>query len=419
MVNGGFEENENSHWDKWFTGDIPAQNMRANTNVFYGGKASMEIRLQNHGNNSSIAQFNQYGIPTASIPVQEGGFYSMGCFFKSGGMSQPSEHWLEWSSTKTADNTNNRPNLPWPDYFTPHFKVGTGASSWLYANRTFFVPTGFPNLEIRHRYTINSPGSGSVFLDNVFLRQLPSPLDARWTNLVSFGSTWRYATSKPASNWFTMGFNDAGWPVARAKFGAGVATNVSTVLPQRQPNYFFRRTFVLAEPAFQELLLAAVCTDDYGGINYPLELYLNGQAVPATAIEVTTGVGNEIRYFDLTPFIDFLHAGTNTIAVALGNAFAVDWDNIAFDIALRSTPSIAAAARISSVERRSDGVLLGLAMPPATIWHLESCDQLSATNWQAFDTFTNATIRSVLDTGQGGRRPPASIPLRFYRLSPF
>jgi hypothetical protein len=421
LANGTFEENDNSHWDKWFTGDIPAQNMTGATNQFYAGRASMEIRLQNHGNNSSISQFNQYGIPTASLPVAEGAFYSMGGFFKSGGISQPSEHWLEWSSTKTAFNTNSRPSLPWPYYFTPHFKADVSASPWTYVDRAFVLPLGFPNLEVRHRFTINSPGSGSVFLDNLFLRKLPAIADSRWVPLVPFGSNWRYVTSKPSSDWFTAEFNDSPWSLGQAKFGAGAATNVVTPLPQRQPNYYFRRTFVLTNSALEELLLAATCTDDYGGVNYPLDLYLNGRRIPASAIEITTGQGNETRYFDLVPFIDFLHPGTNVIAAAIGNAVASDFDDIAFDLALKGIITTNSVARISSVQRRADGVLLQSDTPAATIWRLQSSDQLSATNWQTFETFTNTTSsqRSTLDTGQAGRRPPSATQLRFYRLAPY
>src|SRR5947207_6082276 len=236
--------------------------MIASTNVAYQGKQSMQITLLNKGNDGSISQYGQYGTPDAYLPVTPGQLYSFGCFFKSGGITQPSEHWLEWSSTKTGDNTNNRPSLPWPDYFTPHFIVGTAPSAWAYANRVFFLPAGFPNLEIRHRFTISSPGSGSIFLDNVFLRQLPAPADAKWLDLLSFGSLWRYSTNRPPTNWFATSFNDASWPQARAKFGAGATSNIVTSLPQQKANYYFRRGFNLTNAEVGELLLAATCTDD-------------------------------------------------------------------------------------------------------------------------------------------------------------
>lgn len=32
---------------------------------------------------------------------------------------------LKWTSSKTADNTKNRPALPYPNYFTPYCSIGT------------------------------------------------------------------------------------------------------------------------------------------------------------------------------------------------------------------------------------------------------------------------------------------------------
>ena len=115
------------------------------------------------------------------MPVTPGKLYSFGGFFKSRGISQPSEHWLEWYSTKTGEDTNNRPARPYPLYFTPHFVIGTGATEWTYANRTFVLPAGFPNVELTHRYSIVAPGSGSICLDDIFFRELPSPNATNWS----------------------------------------------------------------------------------------------------------------------------------------------------------------------------------------------------------------------------------------------
>src|SRR5690606_27551865 len=121
LANSSFEENSESHWDKWFTGDIDWTNMISSTNVFHHGRKSLEVRLRNSGNNGSVSQNGQYGTPTSGFAVTPGKLYSFGGFFKSGGISQPTEHWFEWSSTKTAQNTNDRPARPFPNYFTPHF----------------------------------------------------------------------------------------------------------------------------------------------------------------------------------------------------------------------------------------------------------------------------------------------------------
>src|SRR5439155_9029964 len=228
-------------------------------------------------------------------------------------------------------------------------------------------------------------------------------------------------TNRPAANWFATSFNDASWPQARAKFGAGATSNIVTSLPQQKANYYFRRAFNVTNTDLAELLLAATCTDDYGGINYPLQVYLNGRAIPATAVELGTGTGNEVRYFDLTPFSDFVHTGSNTIALAIGNAYAPDWDNIAFDVALKTILAKSSLARISSIDKQSSAIRLGIDTPIGTVWNLESADRLGSTDWQTFETFTNTVsgTRYTLDTGQGGRSPPSSTALRFYRLTPF
>jgi len=387
IVNGGFEENDNSHWDKWFTGDIDWTNMIGNTNIVYQGRQSMEIQLLNMGSGGSISQFDQYGIPDSVIPVTPGGLYSFGGFFYTTGISEPSQHWLEWSSTPTSTDTNARPSPPFPFYFTPYFNAGTGPAGWLYANRTFILPAGFPNLELAHRYSINAPGSGSVFLDNVFLRPLPAPNDPQWVEAVPFGSTWRYATAPPATNWYATDFNDTAWPQGKAKLGCGSGpTNLVTPLPPFQPAYYFRRGFVLANTNVEELLLSANCTDNGNGPS--LQIWLNGQPIPATDIDPVSDQGNETLYYDLTPFIGNLRTGTNVMAVILNNAFQ-SWDDVAFDLDLKAMPGPVETVKpaIVSIQRESASVTLGVETPPNTIWNLQSSDRLGAP-WQLVTTFT-------------------------------
>ena len=261
VANSGFEENDNSHWDKWFTGEIDWTNMVASTNAAYQGAKSMEITLINQGNNGSISQYGQYGTPEACLPVTPGRLYSFGCFLKSSGISQPSEHWLEWTSTKTGEDTNERPARPWPQYFTPHFVIGTNASEWTYVNRAFVMPAGFPNIELEHRYTIAAPGSGSISIDNVFFRSLPSPEATNWIELLPFGSVWRYSVEAPPTNWFATDFDDSGWRIGLGKFGAGSGpTNIITPLTPQKAAYCFRGAFVLPALPCEELLLSATCT---------------------------------------------------------------------------------------------------------------------------------------------------------------
>ncbi len=426
IVNGGFEENDNSHWDKWFTGDINWTNMIGNTNatVPYQGRQAMEIRIQstNQADDSSISQFDQYGIPDSTTFVTPGTLYSFGGFLRSGGISQPSEHWFEWASTLTAVNTNARPALPFPNYFTPHFVLGTNATAWTYANRTFILPAGFPNLELRHRYTINAPGSGSIFLDNVFLRPLPDPSGAGWTEIVPFGARWRYSfITPPPSGWYSPGYSDALWLEAPAKFGAGSGpTNIATLIPGFQPAYYFRRNFTVVNTNLEEFLLSATCTDNGSGPS--LEIYLNGRQIPGTDIDPVSLQGNQKLYYDLAPFIDWLQPGTNLVAVVLHNTYS-SWDDVAFDLDLKVLPAAVTnvPVRIASVRSDATGVTLGIQTPVNSIWMLQSADSPGrAANWQLVDTFTNLTGTNVVirDHGQNGRLAPASVKARFYRVVP-
>lgn len=419
LANAGFEENDNSRWDKWYTGQIEMTNMLGSASVVHNGQQSMEIRLQNKDDNSSISQFNQYGIPDSSVAVRPGDFYSFGGFFKSGGVSQPSEQWLEWSSTKTANNTNDRPSLPWPNYFTPHFQIGRSATDWVYANRVFTMPPGFPNIELRHRYTIDAPGSGSIYIDDVFFRSLPKPNSSQWTTLVPFNGEWRYWSESPPANWYREDFNDSAWPIGIAKFGAGDGPDeVITRLPKWQTRYSFRQTFWCDDTDIGELLLAATCTDDYGGLILPLRVYLNGVELISSGIETVTGQGNEVRYFDLHPFVHLLRPGFNTIAVMVRNTWAASWDDVAFDVSLRAIPRNASGTGLKMTRIDATGVHLSVQTPAGSQWKLQCCDQLGG-GWQTIETFLATGLPQIfVDVGQGGL-PPAASATRFYRLVPY
>jgi hypothetical protein len=412
VANGGFEENDNSHWDKWFTDSVLQTNMLGSTTA-YQGQQSMRIKLSNSASSSTIGQFTQYGIPEASIRVTGGACYSFGGWLKSGGITRPSEQWWEWTSDKDA-NTNNRPLLPWPDSFTPHFAISTNATAWVYANRVFFMPAGFPSIQFRHRYAVATPASGSIYLDNAFFRALPQLASTSWSNLISFGATWSYSTNTPPAGWFKPDFDDSAWPRGAAKFGAGSGPrNIVTRIASRKPAYYFRRPFLVSFPEAQELLLEATCTDSYGGNVYPLRIFLNGTEALTSGIEAVTGQGNELRYYDLHPFTPLLKEGTNWICVILQNTWAVDFDDVAFDIGLKAIPYRGASAQLHFLKTAPD-VLLGCTTPPATIWKLQSCDALIGMPWQVLDIFTNSSGSNhmVLDEAVFGGT-------RFYRLVPF
>lgn len=427
VKNSGFEENSDSHWDKWFTGELDWTNMVAVTEPHRGAK-SMKVTLNNTGSGGSIAQNGQYGTPDSYIPVTAGTLYSFGGFFRSAGLSEPTEHWIEWSSAVTGENTNARPSRPYPSYFTPRFKPGTAPTDWTYANRTFVIPAGFPNIELTHWFTAAAPASGSIYLDDVFFRALP-PLDSpNWTTLIPFGSTWKYSFSLPALNWFFEHFNDALWPTGIAKFGAGSGPQgIVTYLPPASAAYRFRRTFILPQQPCEELLLAATCTDE----GLPLEIWLNGTKLLTTGIESTTGQGNSVQYFDLAPFLHLLKPGVNTIAVQLNNTAQDGWDDVAFDISLRTITRTAQPIAMNVLQGSPSNpgatagvgnptqIGLNITIPPNTIWRVESADNIGGP-WQLVDIVSNTQASPVYlpDIGQNGRAPTANTAMRFYRLRP-
>jgi hypothetical protein len=417
VANAGFERDDNCRWDKWSGDTVGLTNMSVSTNIAYQGERSMRISLVNQPSGSSVAQNNQYGIPSSSITVTPGAFYSFGAYFKSTGISSRSEHWLEWSSTKTGLDTNERPVLPDPFYYTPHFVAGPAPVDWTYVNRTFQLPAGFPNVELLHRYTMQGFGSGCLYLDNVSFRQIPNPAAAGWTTLVPFGAAWRYSTNTPPANWFARNFDSTTWPTGTAKFGAGSGpTNIVTHLPQFLPNYYFRKQFTLASTNLEELVLSATCTDVDVTRFYPLGLFLNGQAVPAT-IDTVTMQGNEVRYFDLAPYLSLLRLGTNTIAVQLGNTWS-DYDDVAFDISLKTMVYYPNSPHLS-LDYSTSMPSLGATAAPGTVWQLESCDDLGPGNWQPVQTFTNSSGITHLNPGQDGRVTNSAASAQFYRLTPY
>jgi hypothetical protein len=422
IANACFEENDNSHWDKWYTGEIDWTNMIGSTNCFQG-KQSMKIDLRNYPSYGSIKQYNQYGIPDASIQVTPGKLYSYGAWFKSGGLNVKSEHWMEWSSPPDGYNTNSRPGLPWPNYFTPHFVVGTTQSGWAYANRTFILPAGFSNVELRHRYEVTANVTGPFYIDNVSFRPLPATNDTRWVSWIPMSSRWKYLTTAAPANWYATNFNDLFWIEGQAKFGCGGGPiNVITPLPQKQPSYYFRQKFVVANTNMEELLLTARCSDFVGGVGTPMRIYINSLEVPATAIEPGLD-GNTDQFYDLTPFLSWIRLGTNQLGIVLNNTWQPDWDNVAFDVSLRAMPSSLPApanASFTSVQPSANSVTLNIDCPQGSAWRVEFNDTFGIGSWSTLTDVTNQNGGpvTITDNGALGRSAPRLPGSRFYRLQP-
>jgi hypothetical protein len=196
--------------------------------------------------------------------------------------------------------------------------------------------------------------------------------------------------------------------VGQAKFGAGGGPlNVTTPLPISKPAYYFRKRFTINSPP-EEFLLSATCTDAYGGVVYPLRVFLNGAELKTSGIEAVTGQGNEVRHYDLHPFIPLLNTGANTIAVILNNAVTAGWDDIAFDLSLKTIPARTVATGLT-ITRQPSGIVLQ-ASTPRGIWKVESCDAPALNTWRLLQVFTN-TIHTLT--------VPNQKPSCFFRLTPY
>ena len=420
IANGGFEENDESHWDKWFTGELSWTNIVGSTSEAHGGRKATEITLLNNGDNGSISQYGQYGTPDAYLPVTNGVLYSFGGFLKSAGINHPSEHWLEWGSAPTGEDPGPRPPRPWPYYFTPHLLLGTNTSDWTYFNRTFLMPPGFPNVEIGHRYSIASPGTGRFYLDDLFFRSLPSAQASAWVELIPFGASWRFLTDLPPAGWFKTTFDDKNWPSGFAKFGTGGGpTNVVTSLPAKKAAYYFRKTFVVPRFPCQDLLLSATCTE---GSEKDLEIYLNDIPITTSGINAVSGQGNRVEYYDLTPFVDRLRPGTNTLAAVLNNVWQPSWDDAAFDLRLQTIPDPSQHSELFQIQPEYDSagrvsvVKLRITLEPDTLWRVETSDSLNTSGWQLLQNIStnrpgDVWVRDTAPTGDGRTS-------RFYRLRP-
>jgi hypothetical protein len=423
--NSGFEQDDDSHWDKWFSGGIPWTDMRASKIEAQAGERSMEIIIDSQAPHGSISQYAHYGIPESYLRVHPGRLYSFGGFFKSGGLSGPSRHWWEWVSSRSGEFPEDRPFPPWPYYFTPHWQPGANPTEWTYANRAFIMPQHFPSVEIRHRFAAEKPIDGAIYIDNVFFRELPHPKSGQWETWIDLGSQWRFLTNSPPRDWFEPDFDDSNWQLGQAKFGAGWGPkNIKTQLPQRHSSYYFRRTFFLEGNRYQELLLSGTSTDSLDGRFYPMEVYLNGAHLVTSGIEAVDGAGNTMKYYDLTPFLDLVRPGTNTLAIKLNNGWNDDWDNIAFDVRLQAVPSDLpqALARFTKIQvEEDDSVSLRMAGLPGSIWRLESSDTPPPhPDWQLIRRVVfSATAEAVVsDAGQNNRPHPGTAQRRFYRLIP-
>lgn len=354
--NSAMELDGDHSWDKWYTGDIPWEDMTRTTTQAYQGTASMRIHLANQGENMSISQWNQYGVPDAHLPVTPGQLYSLGAFIRTH-LNQASQQFIEWTSSYNRyrhDPTNDPIPLPeYPNYFSTIVNAPAGESGWWYTNRTFIVQEGVTAIAPRHRYYLDSASTatGDVYLDNVFLRAVGSEAGDALT-LLPFESTWRYLEGTPPAGWYAADFDDSAWASGQAKFGVGSGPqNVNTTLPSYKDRFFFRTTFNFDTDLSEWVAYALATTGPNGGAGIK-DIYINGQYLPIQDPGLSGGQGNDVRHLDLSPFIHLLLPGENVVAIKLENEYKInDWDDVAFDFQLKGV--VAQAPGLQAVKSAS------------------------------------------------------------------
>ncbi|MBC8136229.1 MAG: glycoside hydrolase family 2 [Fibrella sp.] len=115
------------------------------------------------------------------------------------------------------------------------------------------------------------------------------------------GIVWKYTNEKPADDWFSAGFDDAGWKTGAAPFGndaGNIRTNWKT------NDIWIRRTFTSPDTIPTKLTLRVVHDED-------AEIYING--VLAATVTGYTGDYKEVAMSDAARAT--LKAGQNTLAV--------------------------------------------------------------------------------------------------------
>jgi len=185
--------------------------------------------------------------------------------------------------------------------------------------------------------------------------------------LVAPGSSWKYndSGSNLGTAWRALAYNDASWSAGLAQLGYGDGDE-STVLSygsnssNKRITYYFRRSFIVANPASIAALTVRFVRDD-GCV-----VYLNGTEVvrsnmPSGTVTYTTRATSAISGTDESAWqqaaIDpsLLLAGTNVIAVELHQQSPTSSD-ISFDLELKATEAQAPAPIVSLTSPANHGV---------------------------------------------------------------
>lgn len=168
------------------------------------------------------------------------------------------------------------------------------------------------------------------------------------TNVVSFGSTWKYLDngSNQGTAWHSVSFADGAWASGNAPLGYGDGDEATVVSygPNAKAKYtttYFRKAFTVADTTLFRNYVLGLKRDD-GAV-----VYLNGVEIfrsnltagtvsyTTKALTDATDDGNTIQYKTLS--LKQVKSGLNTLAVEVHQRTATG-DDLSFDCQLQGIP---------------------------------------------------------------------------------
>lgn len=186
--------------------------------------------------------------------------------------------------------------------------------------------------------------------------------------LIAAGSVWKYLDNgtDQGTAWIAPAFNDSTWANGPAQLGYGDGDEATIVsfgpnAANKYPTTYFRRTFVVSNPAAVQQLIVSVLRDD-GAITYINGVEVSRLSMPADPVNYLTYATTANEYpFESTNIISptMLVAGTNVIAceVHQGNAGSSD---MSFDLQLLAIEAISGnQPPIVSLTAPATGLLVG------------------------------------------------------------
>ncbi|MCI5059014.1 MAG: metallophosphoesterase family protein, partial [Flavobacteriales bacterium] len=155
------------------------------------------------------------------------------------------------------------------------------------------------------------------------------------TNLVSFGSSWKYMDdgSDQGTAWQSMSFNDSGWSSGNAELGFG-DSDENTVVSGGHITYYFRQEFQVSNASIFNSLDIDLTYDD-GAVIYVNGVEVDRVNMPTGTIDYQTAAssnsGDNASHNTVVP--NNLVQGTNVVCVEVHNRSTGSSD-ISFDLKL-------------------------------------------------------------------------------------